>query len=504
MNSSGRLKPLEDYLKDIHSRNMKYGKIFPYLDKTVENISTYDELYKKLIEESYLMCSELYTAKAGGNSNTINIEESYNINPNVNENPEPDNDRVKKALIFKSTESINPQNSKTRNNANNEFLYEGGGGGGNIHNIISPIIKQYNPDNKSGFYSTNKFNNTDSKNALKKVDMAPSNTNKVNNNIPKEKIFANEEMLYLINNSKEIEHLLIKDETVEKIEIFENRIQRGIRKAEEIEHMQLEIIENRQDIDLKTKEITKLLNQFNERFGKLDEYMGYIQCEEIRDSREGGGENLNRSNVYSCKSQPRETVENNYIYSNTEEGTTDRTRLNFSHQHPQNNSFHNPKMNQYTSLSDRLLNDSKERLNVKDMSSKINSLFANYKLKDACELWKTIGYCKFETTSLERSFEMLQQIIKLKDREIEILTQRIKQFEVKEMDIKKKDAEIVELFAELEVYKGKMKNMNEKTNSLQIIEHKMSVLIKENSLLFKENAKLKMLLQQEKYLKMHV
>ena len=95
---------------------------------------------------------------------------------------------------------------------------------------------------------------------------------------------------------------------------------------------------------------------------------------------------------------------------------------------------------------------------------------------------------------------MLTYITKLKDKEIDILNRKVSIFEEKLKDMKRKDNDIVELFAELETYKSKYKCSNMKNDEYEKKEIKMNNLVNENNLLYKENIKLKTLIQQEKYL----
>ena len=136
----------------------------------------------------------------------------------------------------------------------------------------------------------------------------------------------------------------------------------------------------------------------------------------------------------------------------------------------------------------------------REYSQQINSLFANSQIKEASDIWKKFNYLNFEGTSLQRSYEMLMYITRLKDKEIEYLNKKLNQNEEKLVDMKRKDTEIVELFAQLEMYKNKVKSANNKNLDCLKFEDKINNLTKENSMLYKENVRLKVLMQQENYL----
>ena len=64
----------------------------------------------------------------------------------------------------------------------------------------------------------------------------------------------------------------------------------------------------------------------------------------------------------------------------------------------------------------------------------------------------------------------------------------------------KKNFEMFELFGELELLKDKIRNYEFQLSNLQNIENKFQTIISENSILYRENIKIKTLLEQEQLL----
>ena len=120
--NNNNLKPLENYLNDIKSRNIKFGEMIPELSKTVENISNYDDLYKKLIEESYYICNELLKNREFQDKESFdckNIERALKFSSNDKDNNKIFNSTNKK-LILDSAFYYNQGNQEL--NKNNQII----------------------------------------------------------------------------------------------------------------------------------------------------------------------------------------------------------------------------------------------------------------------------------------------------------------------------------------------------------------------------------------------
>lgn len=134
-----------------------------------------------------------------------------------------------------------------------------------------------------------------------------------------------------------------------------------------------------------------------------------------------------------------------------------------------------------------------------DDSKQINKLFAEEKISEAIELWKKYDYCLFEGMSLDRSYEMMYQITKIKDRDIDKLIKKVDKLLKIKSENSKKDTEIIELVAEVEGLKYKLSEMEIQMHKNKVVQTQMTEIQSENSALFKENIKLRRLLEQERY-----
>lgn len=584
-NLINNLKPLDEYLKDLKSRNSQFAEIIPDLQKTVLNISSYDDLYKKLIEESYYICNELAKGKEDAGATQISSR-----NPPKDEEKEDLCKNINRALLFQSNENVNKINKEQE--------------------LLSPINKHVN-ENKSYFYSTtNRFNNTDYKDK-KELNLADPNFNTLTNNkkhqndkresqnIPnfinviqerdnninqsndkltttpviknssyliandtnkiKEKtnnyenqnqnlynsnsipLFKNDDIGYMINNMREIEKLLEKDDPIQKIENFENKISVNLMKIEEQKRQEFDILENKKEIEKSIDDLNLLYKQFEFKFEKLDEYIEIakniptnmndnFKFSENYDNSQNMQIFDNQKNINHFSKQT-DYIDNfnrnriNTLHSITEEKrcstNNSDSRYNRNKSHFNNNQeireikdYIIPSENQETlerntaaSNNDfsmytqsAFANSFNYNITPREYSQQINSLFANSQIKEASDIWKKFNYLNFEGTSLQRSYEMLMFITRLKDKEIEYLNKKLNQNEEKLVDMKRKDTEIVELFAQLEMYKNKVKSANNKNLDCLKFEDKINNLTKENSMLYKENVRLKVLMQQENYL----
>jgi hypothetical protein len=588
-NLVNNLKPLDEYLKDLKSRNSQFAEIIPDLQRTVLNVSSYDDLYKKLIEESYYICNELAKGKEDPG-----VTHLTSRNPPKDPEKEDMYKNINRALIFQSNENFNKLNREQE--------------------LLSPIIKP--PDeNKSYFYSTtNRFNNTDvkEKNELNstaqnfntftntkkslidkresnyipnfnnivqkrdsnlnistaKLNPTPVNKNSsyiianqlnqikenTNNNenpnlntrnlIP---AFQNDDIAFMINNMREIEKLLEKDDPVNKIENFENKISLNLMKLEEQHRQEFDILETKKEIEKNIDDLNLLYKQFECKFEKLDEYLEIVKNIPTKvDENLNNLENLdniqNLQNTQILDNQnkfnnfTKFTRQSDYLHNfntntiNTLHSITpDKTfNSNFSNSRLNPNKSYLNKNQEIKEIKDYIIpsenqetiekntaasnndysmysqstygNSFNNTITPREYSQKINSLFANSQIKEASDIWRRFNYLNFEGTSLQRSYEMLMYITRLKDKEIEYLNRKISLNEEKLLDMKRKDAEIVELFAQLETYKNKVKVTNSKINDNQKYEDKINNLMKENNMLYKENVRLKVLIQQENYL----
>jgi len=153
------LKPLDDYIKDLENRNFKFSEVIPNLQNTLTNVSSYDDLYKKLIDESYFICNELVNKRSVKSlhtrnipSSTENIKDKHEINNNVN-----------RALFFQSSDNLTNKNLKKEKEKSE---------------MLSPIIKP--PDQSKSYFcsATDKkiVNNAYVNNLVTQKEMKIENT----------------------------------------------------------------------------------------------------------------------------------------------------------------------------------------------------------------------------------------------------------------------------------------------------------------------------------------
>jgi hypothetical protein len=134
-----------------------------------------------------------------------------------------------------------------------------------------------------------------------------------------------------------------------------------------------------------------------------------------------------------------------------------------------------------------------------DNSKLINKFFKEEKIKEAIEIWKRLDYGRFEGMSLERSYEMISQITKIKDKDIEKLIKKLSKYNEMQVENNKKDTEIIDLVGEVESFKYKIIEMENKNVNFKNLGNKIEEIKNQNSFLFKENVKLRTLLDQERY-----
>lgn len=510
-----KIKPLDSYISELKSRNMVLGKVIPALDKTVENVATYDDLYKRLIDESYLICNELV--------NTRNLHSGQNSDRELEKVGLGGN--VERALIFSSMENINKQNEKTRNSANlltvpkiQKFSPNTNTNTNNYNtaNKLSPIPV---PDNKSGFYSNMKNLNTEGKPYLQMSNYENAKSGKNDFQTDKNPLFMHDDFMLLIKSAKEIEKTIEENNPVKKLEQCESKINRQIRKVEDVEKIQSSLVEDKQEINFRLNEMNSLLAQFEERFNKLDEYMT-IKRKNIQDvgplmsTSEGTigldydtylnpNINIPTNNDTKLKEQNKTfTYPEKSNYSTNPENylKTWQTRSNIKikeeaegEEENQENSNQNNVRSKYYTINSR------DSVLTTELTRQINSLFSEGKISQAGNLWKEVGYDKFRETTYDRSYEMLVQLVKFKDRELALLEKKGRSFDDMRKEASQKDAEMVELFAELEYCKNTLKSMDylSKTNAKS--EQRIANLIQENAILYKDNVKLKTLLQRQSY-----
>jgi hypothetical protein len=518
------LKPLDEYLEGLKSRNSKFASVLPDFQKTFQNVASYDDLYKKLIEESYYICSELVKGKVpqapkGRTRNGPSIAEKEELSNNIN-----------RALIFQSNENINNQGENKK------------------ESLLSPINKIPN-DNKSYFYSTNRFYNTDVKDKTEfqnniYFSTQPNNQsfNKTlrhnkskysSNNLNKE--MANSDILLLINNAKEIEKMIEKEDPINKIENFENKITDNLLKLDELRKNEINLVENKILIEKKLSDVGMLCKQFEEKFNKLETYLEIVKnsnCNTNRSQNEKFVENNNTqrnkedpainniSNLnYHPQIQPsssRENKENNTFFnSGNPANNQTNNHLNYNSNNNSNNNA-NPYTQRYFLPEQENVNDNQHlsqnysdcelesKFHIKktprEYAKKINHMLANNNIKDATEIWRTFNYDFLEGSSYERSYEMLVYILKHKDREMDSISKKTNKFEQLSLQAKKKDFEIIELFTQLEIYKNKLKDYESMSEQYIDIKKKLANIEKDNTILYRENLKLKTLKQQDNYL----
>jgi hypothetical protein len=434
-----RIKPLTDYLQDIKSRNFKFNNVIPGLDKQFENISNYDELYKKLIEESYFLCNELITKK--------------NNSRNINNNERDLTSGVERHLIFNSSDNLKPKPKYEQENNKN----------------ISPIGPY---ENKSIFFSGAKGGNGPQVNS--------------------------EDILYLINNCKEIENLL--EEQNGKIrENYDTKLQDNLKQLERFKtYAELEYVENKHELEGKLNEIKALSRQFDERVDRFNEYIE--TCKNTIPSMTTGGTYDNRRTAYGSDYRGEDGINNPF---------QERSKLADINNYLNTIKSSGNVVNQPTNTTkkgvfDYIYTDSPRDSNVmqqkkKELSGLINNLFIDERVPEALELWKQLGYEALDGISPEKCCDLLSYIVRHKDKEIDACYKKIDKLEKTLNDHSQKNADIIRLMAEVESYKLKVNDIEHFLYQLSVAESKMEKLINENSLLYKENKRLKLLVEEYEY-----
>lgn len=519
MSKETQLRPLEEYVRKIKIRNQIFGKVLNGLDKTLEDVKNYDEMFNKLIDETYYIFNEF--------SSLLNNHEKEVDKSNSN--------NVERALIFSSSENIGNNNKKTRN-LNNGLpeAYK--------NEILSPIVKS---EDKSGFYTNLKNKESENKH-FKSLIKA---TNPIRNS--SEITLQAKDLVFLISNSKNIEREILNQNPVNKIDMIEESLKNKISKIENLEKDKMFLIESKQDINLKVNEINSLISQYDEKHFKLQEnILQHLNtCSSLNSNRNNynnnNNDNILNSDFHVINSRlNEETGTNNYykynqdnkdakyrnsavFYDNTtNEGTLSRQENNntlngryvnnnnkddtynsklfersYIHEGKNNNNnynYNNSTNNNYKASNKFKICDQDEVID-EDISNKINNLFSEHFLNEAAELWRKYEYKTFSNRSFERAYEMLIQILKFKERELNNLFLKAKDSDYLRNEIDMKNSEIVELFAELEHYKNEYLSLEhiKKDNSRN--ETKINSLLRENTSLYKENIKLKLLNDQRQY-----
>jgi hypothetical protein len=298
---------------------------------------------------------------------------------------------------------------------------------------------------------------------------------------------------------KEIEKLLEKEDPVKKVEMFENKISTNLIKLEECQREELDIIENKKEIEKNIEDMNMLYKQFEDKFEKLEDYIILVKNTPVRENGVAIGNTIYPNNIHTINSlnslnsfSPVNTVNPNAssvgnlgnICNNSKSNPPMRinkfeeiNEINdyiFPSDNQEDYNSHNPNSNNNNSIYSTHGSTFSYSFTPREYSQRINSLFANSQIREASELWRKFNYLNFEGTSVQRSYEMLMYITRLKDREIEFMTRKISQNEEKLSEMKRKDAEIVELFAQMEMYKNKIKFANTKNEENLKLEEKMS------------------------------
>jgi hypothetical protein len=471
-----------------------------------------------------------------------------------------------------STFSLKHQNRVAELNTNNQFSSFEGIENKNpfpstaFNGVISQNIKTNSDNMKSQFFtenkpkheidnnifSTNKNHNTFSSTVPIRfrpiLATAKAEANELENQENTcQKGFSSEDILMLVNNSKHVENLLSTENPMTKIDIFQSEISKDIKKLNDIETNQQSLIESKQGLDIKMKDLNDLLFNFQEHFTKFENMTNSYQTQTTT------GESTNRFSCPNCEmkiaknfsskisndnynSNLRETEQISTAFSprnNTNQSLVQNKHMSQSqmeisflkkkneisnstegnHNNYQNyltNSGHLTKNKNTTqstiSMSNNNVNDdlnNKSDLNTQllAVSDKINNLFYESQFTDAVNLWKQFNYENLGNCSIERTIEMLTVSLKVRDKEIEKLNQLGKINDSLQKEIKNKNQEIVELFADQELMREKVRKYEFQLNSLKNTEKKLNSLVNENATLYKENVKNKTLLEQEKVLK---
>ena len=129
-----------------------------------------------------------------------------------------------------------------------------------------------------------------------------------------------------------------------------------------------------------------------------------------------------------------------------------------------------------------------------EISNKIIHLYTNKLFNEASELWKLYNFSPLLGVSLERSYEIMVYLTKMKDRQIKKIMSVNSSInrDNSEEEAKKKNCEIVELLTKNEFYQYKL---DEREIQLNDLRNRLKGLIDDNNELFTQNRKLKYLIE---------
>ena len=190
------------------------------------------------------------------------------------------------------------------------------------------------------------------------------------------------------------------------------------------------------------------------------------------------------------RSIPNSPMDENKYFSNRTDGTKDM-----------NNQSINSSGNQYNNPYPKPSKMTQEEQQKRNNAISLNNLFSNNRYEDAKELWKKANYEPLDGYPIERTCNLLHIMLKISDREIDYLKKTLKTCSLNLKDLAQKDDEIVELFAEVELKKNQIKKLETQSVLKEQVENKLNKIIKENVVLYKENVKLKTMIQQENWMK---
>ena len=139
--------------------------------------------------------------------------------------------------------------------------------------------------------------------------------------------------------------------------------------------------------------------------------------------------------------------------------------------------------------NDSLLKPNKIQKINSEISDQINQLFSNKLFNECYDLWKKYNFQLLTNTSVDRNFEILVYLLKLKDRN----NKKNKNYDNNlSNEAKKKNCEIVELLSNIELYRVKLYENELKLNELK---NYIANLIEQNNELNKQNNQLKEIIQ---------
>ena len=139
--------------------------------------------------------------------------------------------------------------------------------------------------------------------------------------------------------------------------------------------------------------------------------------------------------------------------------------------------------------NDSLLKPNKIQKINSEISDQINQLFSNKLFNECYDLWKKYNFQLLTNSSVDRNFEILVYLLKLKDRN----NKKNKNYDNNlSNEAKKKNCEIVELLSNIELYRVKLYENELKLNELK---NYITNLIEQNKELNKQNNQLKEIIQ---------